>query len=144
MNERILELLYRSFEEQLTAGKAKILEDALAGSKELRQEKAKIEALRQMISSSGTDRFRPFFVERVMGRLRSLRKGINNSWAFQEWLFRIFRLVATAGAVVAVCLVILNLVQTEGASLAAALGLSQISIGDILEFPVDSILEGLS
>jgi anti-sigma factor RsiW len=144
MNERILELLYRSFDGELTAGEGRELREALAVSEALRHEKDRIEAMRKMVSASGRGTFKPFFAERVMRRVAGLREGSNGIWTLQEWLSRIFRRVAIAGAAVAAALVILNLVQADGVSLAAAFGISEVPIEEILELPVESILEDLS
>jgi anti-sigma factor RsiW len=144
MNEKILELLYRSLDGQLTPDERKILRDALAGSEELRQERGRIMAVRKMVSASGAESFRPFFAERVMRQVKSLGEGEAGGWTLQEWLSRVFRRVVIAGTVVAVCLVVVNLVQTEDVSVAAAFGMPEVSIEEMLELPVDSILEGRS
>lgn len=144
MNERILEILYRSFDGELTADEQRELRDALAASEELRREKSQIEKMRQMGSASRQDAFRPFFTERVMRRVAGLREGSNGMWTLQDWLSRVFRRVAVAGAAVAVGLVVLNLVQAEQVSLTAAFGVSDAPIEEMLELPVESILEDLS
>ena len=144
MNERILEILYRSFDGELTADEQRELRDALAASEELRREKSQIEKMRQMVSASRQDAFRPFFTERVMRRVAGLREGSNGMWTLQDWLSRVFRRVAVAGAAVAVGLVVLNLVQAEQVSLTAAFGVSDAPIEEMLELPVESILEDLS
>lgn len=144
MNDRILELLYRSFDEDLTAEEGRELREALAASEALRREKDRIEAMRKMVSASGPDTFRPFFAERVMRKLTEVRASRNGMWTLQEWLSRLFRRVAIVGAAVAAGLVVLNLVQADGVSLAAAFGISEVPIEEILELPVESILEDLS
>jgi anti-sigma factor RsiW len=144
MNERILELLYRSFDGALADDEERELRDALAASEDLRREKSRIEAMRQMVAASGKDAFRPFFAERVMRRVTELREGSNGIWTLQDWLSRVFRRVAIAGAAVAVGLLVLNLVQADGVSLAAAFGISEAPIEEMLELSVESILEDLS
>ena len=144
MNERILELLYRSFDEELTAGEGGRLREALAASEALRHEKDRIETMRKMVSASGRDTFKPFFAERVMRQVAGLREGSSGMCTLQEWLSRVFRRVAIVGAAVAAGLVLLNLVQADGVSLAAAFGISEVPIEEILELPVESILEDLS
>jgi hypothetical protein len=144
MNDEMLELLYRSFDEELTAEQSKVLEDALAVSEDLRKEKSRIAAMRKMVAESGMDSFRPFFAERVMRRIEDLRGGESSLWTLQEWLPRVFRRVAVVGVAVAGFLAIFNLAQSEGISVAAAFGMSEGSIEEILELPVESILEGIS
>ena len=142
MNAKIIELLYRSLDGQLTPDERKILQDALADSEDLRQERSRIMAVREMVSASRAESFRPFFAERVMQRVKSLGEDRAIGWTLQGWLPRIFRQVGLAGAVVALCLAVLNLVQTEDVSLAAAFGMPEISIEEMLELPVEPILEG--
>jgi hypothetical protein len=144
MNERILDLLYRSFDGELSPEEQMELRDALAASEDLRLEREKIEAVRRMVSASGRDTFKPFFAERVMSRIGDLRASSNGMWTLQEWLTRVFRRVAFAGAAVAVGLLIFNFVQTQGVSLAAAFGIAEAPIEEVLELPVGSILEGAS
>jgi anti-sigma factor RsiW len=144
MKEKTLELLYRSFDEELSAGEATELREALAASQELRHEKARIEKMRQAVAVCGADGFRPFFAERVMRRVADLREGRNGMWTLQEWLSRVFRRVAVVGAAVATGLLILNLVQADGISVAAAFGISEVPIEEMLEVPVESLLEDLS
>jgi anti-sigma factor RsiW len=144
MNERMLDLLYHSFDGELTAGERKMLEDALAASEELRRERNDIMTMRKRISTGGPESFSPFFIERVMQRVATLTEAESGSRALQEWLVGAFKRVAIAGAAVAIGLVVFNLVQTEDVSFAAALGMSEISLEEMLELPVDSILEGLS
>ena len=50
MNERILELLYRSFDGALADDEQRELRDALAASQDFRREKSRIEAMRQPIT----------------------------------------------------------------------------------------------
>jgi len=144
MNDRILELLYRSFDEELTGDEKRELHDALARSEALRREKDRIEAMRNMVSASGVDTFKPFFAERVMRRLSDMRESRNGIWTLQDWLSRLFRPVAIAGAAVAAGLLVFNLVQADGVSVAAAFGMSEVPIEEILELPVEAMLEDVS
>jgi len=144
MNDRILELLYRSFDEDLAGDEQRELREALARSEALRREKGRIEAMRNMVSAGGVDTFKPFFAERVMRRLREMKAGRNGVWTLQDWLSRLFRRVALAGAAVAAGLVIFNLLQADGISVAAAFGISEVPIEEILEIPVESMLEDVS
>jgi anti-sigma factor RsiW len=144
MNDRMLELLYRSFDERLSAAEEGELREALAESEDLRREWKRIEAMRNMVSASGAATFKPFFPERVMRRVAELRESRNGMWTLQEWLSRVFRRVAVVGAAVAAGLVVINLVQADGVSLAAVFGVSEVPIEEMLELPVEPILEDLS
>ena len=144
MNDRILELLYRSFDEGLTGDEDRELRAALAASEYLRRERGRIEAMRKTISASGTDAFKPFFAERVMRKIAEIKESRNGIWTLQDWLSRLFRRVAIVGAGVAAGLVIFNLVQADAVSLAAAFGIVEVPIEEILELPMESILEDVS
>lgn len=144
MNEKTLGLLYRSFDGGLSAKEEVELREALAASQDLRNEKARIETMRQAVAASGADGFRPFFAERVMRRVTELHEGRNGIWTLQEWLSRVFRRVAVVGAAVAAGLLLFNLVQADSISVAAAFGFSEVPIEEMLEVPVESLLEDLS
>jgi anti-sigma factor RsiW len=144
MNERIVELLYRSFDTGLSAQEERDLREALESSEALRREKERIEAVRGMVSTAGANTFKPFFAERVMRRVADLREGRNGMVTLLEWLTRVFRWVALVGAAVAAGLVVLNLVQADGISLAAVFGISDVPIEEIIELPVESMLEDVS
>ena len=144
MNERMLELLYRSFDAKLNAREEQALREGLEASQELRRVKHRIEAVRGMISTAGADTFGPYFAERVMTRLAGLREGRNGMATLVDWLPRVFRRVALVGAMVAAGLVVMNLVQAGGVSLAAVFGISSVPLEEIIELPVEPMLEEVS
>jgi hypothetical protein len=144
MNERALELLYRSFDGDLTAEEREDLRNSLAVSEELRRERDRIEAVRRIVAAGAVESFRPFFAGRVMGRIVELRRSANGMVTLQEWLSRVFRRVVIGGAVVTVGLLIFNFVQSRGVSVAAAFGISDAPIEEMLELPLESILGGTS
>jgi anti-sigma factor RsiW len=138
-----LELLCRSFDEVLAPSERRVLEDALAASEELRQERARLIATRRSISEGGADSFRPFFAERVMRRLAEVRAAEERQRPWLGWL-PVFRWVAVAGVVAALALIVTNFMRADSVSATAALGLPDVSLEKILEPPVDSMLEELS
>jgi anti-sigma factor RsiW len=144
MNEKILELLYRSFDGDLSAREEQALREGLESSEELRRERRRIEAMRGMVSAAGADTFGPYFAERVMTRVAGLREVRNGMATVMDWLPRVFRRVAFVGAMVAAGLVAVNLVQAGGVSLAAVFGISPIPIEEIIELPVEPMLEEVS
>jgi anti-sigma factor RsiW len=144
MKDKILGLLYRSFDGQLTAEERRVLGEALAESEELRHEKSQIEAMRRMVASGRKDSFGPFFSSRVMRRVRELKGASTGVWTLQDWLARVFPRVAVAGAAVAIGLVVFNFLQARSVSAAAVFGISDAPIEEMLDLPVESIVEGLS
>lgn len=135
MNERLLDLLYRSFDDDLTKEEQMELSKALSLSPQLREEKKRITEIRQMIQHEAVRSFKPFFSVRVMLRLRKKTLGQEDFFRALVWAFR---RVALAG-VVAILLLIANSIWVEKSrSLDTVLGLPQLSLEDVteLESPV--------
>ncbi len=140
MDEEILTLLYRSFDDTLTPNERERLEAAMAVSAELRAERERIVAMRATVSRSG-GQFKPFFSARVMQRLglETAHNGALESF-FASLLF-VFRRVALVGTIVAALMLAYNLHVGGSLSFSAALGEPEITIEEILESPVVSVLE---
>jgi hypothetical protein len=141
MNKKILKLLYRSFDSQLTRQEQQQLDEALANSRTLREEKERIISLRDDISSLTAGSFKPFFAERVIERINRLDNTEQNLYPFFESLWYLFRRVVIAGAVVAIILVSHNLWVSRDITLASAFGASQVTVEQLLKTPFDLILE---
>lgn len=142
-NLKIQELLYLSFDGRLSEEEQRRLEDALAGSPRLREEKARIEILRRKIGQQAARSFRPFFAERVMHAISSAARVKNGVGSFFESLQFTFRRVALVGATAILLLLAFNFIKSGDVSVAAALGMSQETLGDVLESPFDATLEDL-
>lgn len=143
MDKRILELLYRSLDGDLTRDERTTLEAALADSPELRKEREELLALRGHLKAGAAESFGPFFAERVMGAIRSAREEDIGGARFMESLRYAFARVALVAAAVAAFLLIYNLNQGGGMSIAAALGGRDTSIEEVLTAPVKETLEEL-
>jgi anti-sigma factor RsiW len=142
MEERILELLYRSFDGELDPGERAELEAALAGSPELRRERDELLAMRGKVASSASGSFGPFFAERVMRNIREEREG--EGARFFESLQYAFRRVALVAAAVVAFLLIYNMNQGGSLSVAAAFGTEEpATIEEVLTAPVEEMLEEL-
>ena len=144
MNEKIIELLYRSFDDRLNDEEQMQLDDALAASPDLQAEKERVEALRQELEASKTESFKPFFAERVMNKIDTLKESETGLEQLFESLQYFFRRVAVAAAVVVVLLVAYNLKTSDEISLSAAIGVSETGLEEVLETPIESMLEQLS
>jgi hypothetical protein len=144
LDRRILELLYRSFDEGLSGEERTTLDAALAGSEELRLERERIASMREAVAASGASGFGYMFPERVMKRVRSEQAGRESGPALAEALSRVFRPVAFAGVAVALSLMIYNVAKSRDLSFSAALGAPEVTLEEALESPLDSVLEGLS
>jgi anti-sigma factor RsiW len=143
MNKKAIELLYRSFDDSLAPREKEQLEEALAGSKELREEKERIRAMRGAISAGAARSFKPFFAERVMRKIASTRERNRSAEAFFESLQYAFRRVAVVGATVIIALAVYNFVKTGDVSVVGVLGMPQETLEEVLESPFDFTLEEL-
>jgi len=143
MKKNISELLYLSFDGQLTEDEQQWLKEALEQSAQLRQEKERIAALRGSISSGAPKSFRPFFAERVMRAITTAREAKSGLQRFSESLQLAFRRVALVGATVILLLLAFNIVRTGDVSFAGALGIPQETLVEVLESPFDATVEDL-
>ena len=136
MNKKILELLYRSFDDDLEEKEQKQLAEALKNSEELRKEKEQILAQRRAVSLSAEKSFKPFFAERVMKRIQSMGEKENTLEILYESLKVMFRRFAIAGAVVLIALIIYNLGTGESLSMDEAFYVSDLTFEEILQLPL--------
>jgi hypothetical protein len=143
MKSKALELLYRSFDDELTPEEQQQLDEELAGSSQLRREKERITTVRSALVKGAVRSFRPFFAERVMNAISSAERAKNGVEVFFESLQFTFRRVALVGVTAIVLLLAFNFVRSGDVSVAAALGMSQETLGDVLEAPFDATLEDL-
>jgi len=143
MNKKTLELLYKSFDSELSREEKRQLEEALAGSDELRQEQERIAAMRESISTGAARSFRPFFAERVMHRISSPGEARNGAQQFFESLQFAFRRVAVVGAAAIILLAAYNFIRIGEVSVAGVFGLPQETLEEVLESPFNATLEDL-
>ncbi|MDZ7335704.1 MAG: hypothetical protein ONB33_12265 [candidate division KSB1 bacterium] len=130
MNQKLLSLLYRSFDGQLSPAEQKQLDQALSDSAALRAEKNRIEQLRSMISHSGHRTFRPFFAEKVIQKIRDYRRPAES---FVDSLITVFRPVAIAVTILLVVLLSYNLFMSEDKSLSSAFAEPEIKLEQALD-----------
>ncbi len=95
-------LLYESFDRRLSADEQKLLDDALKNSEELRNEKAEVEKLRNMLGSF-TPEFTADFTDRVINKIESETSGFIN----------IFRYLVMTG-IAAIILLLVTIYFTDG------------------------------
>jgi hypothetical protein len=65
MNDKTLDLLYRSLDEELAPAERRRLDEALQQSESLREERSRSLAVRKSLSAGAAEAFKPFFVERL-------------------------------------------------------------------------------
>lgn len=135
MDKKILELLYRSFDDELGEKEQKQLEEALKGSEELRKKKEKITTLREAVSKGAAQSFKPFFAERVVNRIQSLDEK-NGLETFYEALKAVFRRFAIIGAAVMIVLIAYNLGTGDSLSSDEVFYASDTTYEEILDLPL--------
>jgi anti-sigma factor RsiW len=136
MNKKILKLLYRSFDQDLSEKEKEKLEKGLENSTELRREKEQIAAERQAISASAVQSFKPGFAERVMSRIQAMGEEKNNLEAFYGTLKAVFRRLAFAAAVIMIALITINLIIGECLSADKAFYISELTFEEVLQLPL--------
>ena len=132
MNEKEIELLYRSFDDTLKPDEQKRLQEALANSKELRREKENIEAVRKALSSNKHQTFEPFFAERVMRRIKPVRQEKNGD-VFYDSLFTIFRPIAITATFIILGIMSYNLVKTDQLSWEGVIAVQEVTLEEAFD-----------
>ena len=132
MDKKLQDLLYRSFDSDLNPDEKKGLIEALSRSKELRQEKEMIASLRENIKGNQNTSFRPFFADRVMATIQSVKKD-DESEKFFDSLFVLFRPIAIAATVLIIIIAGYNMSTTGHFSLEGALGVPDVTVDDVYD-----------
>ena len=132
MDEKIKELLYRSFDTDLNPEEEEQLGLALRQSEELRIEKDRIAALRANIASGKSQSFEPFFAERVMGKLNDMGIKKEDEFFF-EGLFAFFRPVAIAATILIIMVIGYNISSSGQISLEGALAVPEVTLDEVYD-----------
>lgn len=138
MNRKILDLLYRSFDQQLEPKEQQRLDETLAQSAELRAEQERITRMRVMISDSSVPSFHPFFAEKVMRRIRGAETAMETFW---DSLISVFRPIAIAATILFIVLLTYNLFKSDHKSLASALAEPEIKLEHSLDPALALVME---
>ena len=104
MNEKILEILYRSFDEKLIQNEQNLLDKALQESEELRAQKEQIEKMRTALKDNKSNGFGYLFADKVMRQIKKLEEP-GESQQFFEALYSAFRPFAIAATLLVIFLV---------------------------------------
>ncbi len=112
INDKLNNLLLRSFDEDLRPQERETLEMALADSEELRDEKRKLEEMRKIVSSNQYS-FSPGFKEKVMSKVYEEKEPLILRPEFNRSLFTVFKRVALTG-VAAIIILFLSIYLTDG------------------------------
>ena len=113
MDEKILELLYRSFDSNLNPDEQKILEYALANSKELKSRKEEMLKMRNSLRSDNLQKFGYLFADKVMQKIINLEEKSKDELFFDS-IISIFKPIAIAATFLLVFLVSYNIISENG------------------------------
>jgi hypothetical protein len=136
MDERTVELLYRSFDAPLEAAEEERLAAALAGAPELRRLKGEIIAMRRAVAEGADRAFRPGFSDRTLERLRSQPAREEGLAALVRAYAAAFKPVAVAGLALLAVLVVYNLANRELVPRDAIFYASDLAVDKLLHLPV--------
>jgi acetylglutamate kinase len=113
MDEKNLELLYRSFDSELNQSEQKKLDKALENSKELKSHKEEMLKMRNSLKSENPQNFGYMFADKVMGKINKLdEKSIDEQYF--DSIISIFRPIAIAATFLLVFLVSYNVISENG------------------------------
>jgi hypothetical protein len=136
VHRKILKLLYRSLDAELTEKQTRRLEAELAGSEEFRRERDRILALRKAIAESPGRTFRPGFANRTLARVRSDRPTTSAADLFFENFKSVFQRIAVVSAVLLLALAAYSLTHRDLVPKDAVYYASDVAFGRILQLPV--------
>lgn len=139
MKPQLLELLYRSFDTELTAEQKKQLNSALAESEQLRDEKERLIELRASLASNPGE-FEPFFETRLLERIRREKPQLALS-RMVDSLAVMFRRVAIAGAFGALVLAAVNLTESDEITVGALFAMQDDATETIFQTPYEQVME---
>ena len=131
MNKKLLELLYRSFDGELSKKEHTIIMNALESSEELKKEQERIIKIRKNIAVGLNQTFQPPFADKIMRTIRSQKEPQNRQIdEFFNALVLSFRKIAVAGALGALIILTTNFISGGEISLDTALALHNLNIED--------------
>ena len=140
MNQKLRELLYRSFDGGLSLEEEQLLEKGLAESEELRAEKARVVRMRKTIAESSAPGFSLGFADRVMSHIDAAEETVEDSTPFLESMLSLFRPVVAMSAAAVIMLVAVNLSTADSVSVASAFGLSENAEAGAWDTPLELML----
>ena len=126
MNRSDYNLLLRSLTGPLSDDEHRTLETALASSEELRTSEGELKEILSLLPRKGRAAFKPFFAERVEGRIRAGRPSIDSRY------LSVFRPVAATAAILVILLSAYNLSRSDAFSIESAFGYSHPSLPQVL------------
>ncbi len=134
--KKVLKLLYRSFDTELSKKKILRLEKALNELKDLRVEKGLIQSRRQAVVDSAKRAFRPYFADRVMAHVAAIGDKKEPQESFYDALMFGFKRLALVGALVMIILLFFNVFQGRIIPVNEVFFASDFTLEEILNLPI--------
>ncbi len=134
MNDKILELLYRSFDDELSPEERKQLDEALQHSPELRAEQANISKMRSTINSSAEKSFGLNFADKVMSSIHAQKQ--LQTYIIDDYLDSLlwsFKRIALVASFALLLLLANNIFRGGDISIDSILAMPQITLEDTWE-----------
>jgi DNA repair protein RadC len=132
MNEKILEILYRSFDEKLNHLEQNILDKALQASEELRVQKEQIERMRSSLKDKKENGFSYMFADKVMRHIKNQEEPADTQ-QFVEALYSTFRPFAIAATLLIIFLVSYNIIIDDTDLFSSSSQSTQITLAEAFD-----------
>src|SRR5258706_13221655 len=126
MNEVNENLFLQSLDGKISEEQKMKLEEAMNNDRDLKKSADQFVNLRTKLLRNDAESFGPFFAERIINRIRSLKKEID----YQIFFF--FRKYQLAAIGVVVALVVLNIVLSDQLTVKSVLGFEDEQVDDIV------------
>jgi len=135
-HKKVLKLLIRSFDTDLSEKEKMRLDEALRHSKDLRKEKELILSRRQAVANSALKSFRPYFADRVMSQIAAMGSKNATQESFFDALMFGFKRLAVVGALVMIALLFFNVFQGHIIPVDEVFFASDLALEEILNLPI--------
>lgn len=135
-HKKVLKLLYRSFDTDLSEREQQRLDEALEQSKDLREERELIVSRRQIVADSAVKSFRPYFADRVMSQIAAMGDKKDTQESFYDALLFVFRRLAVVGTLVMIGLIFFNLIKGHVIPVDEIFFASDLALEEILNLPI--------
>ncbi len=140
-NKKISDILYRSFDGELSGKEHELLANALEHFADLRKEQQQITIMRRMIAEKGGGQFVPFFTTRVMQRINSIQAIPDRAAEFFDSLMYFFRRVALVGGIAVIVLFSIQLIQKDTRINLVSDTITEMTLDDVLGSAFSTSLE---
>ena len=128
MEKALLQLLQKSYDEELLAAEVEMLQEALAGNSELEAEKKKLDAIRRVLGEEDYS-FGAYFSENVMTRIEmdeKVEQGNSFLYAFNR--------IALPGLAAAIILLLFSVFSNGTLSFESIMGVESLQTEYLSEF----------